>query len=351
MSNVLQTENRVRTSLSRAAEVNILVIDDNTEHLRLLSDLLTRSGYQVRPTRSGSAGLRAARMIPPDLILLDVKLPGEDGFAVCRALKADSDLVEIPVIFISGLDDRDSQAKGFQSGGQDYITKPFDEVVVLARIRNQIQIQYLQREQKAYAQQLERQRIARDLHDSVNQTLFMLGSTVQTLLLTENNLAPALADQLNYVHQLSQTAIDELRMLLYELRPEMLQHTSLIRLIQHRAQSLQLRTNAELAVIAPDDHAQFEPDVELKVTIFRIAQEALLNAVRHASAKHILVQFVGDARERGLCIEDDGIGFVESAASPTGMGITNMRERAAMAGISIGIETAPDAGTRITIHW
>ena len=327
------------------------MIEDDIDHLRMLSDLLTRSGYQVRPTSSGKAGLRAARLMPPDLILLDVKLPDMDGFTVCRTLKADSLLIEIPVIFISGLDDVDSQAKGFQAGGRDYITKPFNEVVVLTRIQNQIQIQRLQREQRANAQQSERQRIARELHDSVNQTLFILGSTVQSLLLTDNNLTPALADQLNYVHRLSLTATNELRILLYELRPDVLRQASLSQLIRHLVQSLQLRTDAEFSVLGEDDETLIEVDEELKVVLYRIAQEALVNAVKHASARHIVVRTVGDIHNGMLQIEDDGVGLAATAPNSVGMGIANMRERASARGIGFSIESVPRHGTRIIASW
>ncbi|MFA7382040.1 MAG: response regulator [Desulfurivibrionaceae bacterium] len=113
----------------------ILAIDDVPENLDLLATLLTRAGYAVRTTTSGAFALQAAHATPPDLILLDVRMPDMDGFAVCRQLKKDLALSAIPVIFISALHDIEDKVKAFEAGGVDYLTKPFHEAEVLARVK------------------------------------------------------------------------------------------------------------------------------------------------------------------------------------------------------------------------
>jgi signal transduction histidine kinase len=123
----------------------ILIIDDTPENLRLLSSALTQQGYDVRSTISGLMALTGIRNIMPDLILLDIMMPGIDGYEVCKALKAEPFTHDIPVIFISAIDDVLDKVKAFRVGGVDYITKPFEIEEVLARVENQLNIRRLQR--------------------------------------------------------------------------------------------------------------------------------------------------------------------------------------------------------------
>ncbi|WP_413161011.1 diguanylate cyclase domain-containing protein [Capilliphycus salinus ALCB114379] len=120
--------------------VNILIIDDHLDNLRVLSALLTEKGYQVRKARSGHIALETVKVCLPDLIILDIKMPDMSGYEVCRQLKARPESCEIPVIFISALDGTFDKVKGFQVGGSDYITKPFEMDEVLIRVENQLTI-------------------------------------------------------------------------------------------------------------------------------------------------------------------------------------------------------------------
>ncbi len=124
---------------------NILLVDDIPENLQLLGDLLVKIGYTVRSVTSGRMALKTVRVKPPHLILLDVKMPEMDGYEVCQLLKADENLCNIPVIFISALNDVFDKVRAFESGGIDYITKPFQIEEVVARVENQLTIQRQQR--------------------------------------------------------------------------------------------------------------------------------------------------------------------------------------------------------------
>ncbi|MBP0021123.1 MAG: response regulator [Cyanobacteria bacterium SBLK] len=128
------------------AKENILVVDDTPANLRLLVTMLKQQGYEVRPTLNGKIALSAARAIPPDLVLLDIMMPEMDGYEVCRRLKADDRTKDIPVIFLSALDDARDKVKAFDAGGVDYITKPFQKAEVLARIANQLHLRSLQKQ-------------------------------------------------------------------------------------------------------------------------------------------------------------------------------------------------------------
>lgn len=120
---------------------DILIVDDNPDNLKLLIAILTEKGYTVRPTNNGVRALASVHKARPDLILLDVMMPEMDGYEVCRRLKADASTCEIPILFISGLDEVFDKVKAFQMGGIDYITKPLQEEEVLARIESQLTIQ------------------------------------------------------------------------------------------------------------------------------------------------------------------------------------------------------------------
>jgi putative two-component system response regulator len=116
----------------------ILIVDDTSLNLDVLASLL--SAYRLRVAADGATALRMAQQEPPDLILLDVLMPGLDGFEVCRRLQADPRTCEIPVIFITALGDHENETVGFQVGGVDYITKPFNPMVVRARVQTHLEL-------------------------------------------------------------------------------------------------------------------------------------------------------------------------------------------------------------------
>ena len=126
---------------SNNASKNILIVDDTPANLKVLSETLTKAGYEVRAVTNGKTALTALKTMPPDLILLDVMMPGLDGYQVCQELKADTKIAEIPVIFLSALDEAVDKVKAFEIGGVDYITKPFQVEEVLARVKNHLALQ------------------------------------------------------------------------------------------------------------------------------------------------------------------------------------------------------------------
>jgi len=121
----------------------IMLVDDTPANLRLLDNLLCQQGYRVRPAASGSLALRSAAAKPPDLILLDVRMPEMDGHTVCERLKSDPHTQSIPVIFISASNDTADKVKGFAVGGVDYVTKPFEPAEVLARVNTHLELKRL----------------------------------------------------------------------------------------------------------------------------------------------------------------------------------------------------------------
>ncbi|NET59701.1 MAG: response regulator [Symploca sp. SIO2E6] len=157
---------------------NILLVDDTPDNLRLLSTMLESQGYQVRKAINGQIALRGVIMAPPDLILLDINMPQMNGYEVCEQLKAVEQTSEIPIIFISALDNTWDKVKAFEMGGVDYITKPFQIQEVLARIENQLNIHRLQKQLKQQNQRLQAEISVRQ---RAEEEIFFLLSTIQAI--------------------------------------------------------------------------------------------------------------------------------------------------------------------------
>ena len=122
----------------------ILIVDDTQANLLVLSQMLSEQGYKVRAATSGRRALASVEANPPHIILLDIKMPGMTGYEVCERLKADPQTHDIPIIFISALDEVQDKVKAFTVGGVDYVTKPFQFEEVLARVRTHLTLRELQ---------------------------------------------------------------------------------------------------------------------------------------------------------------------------------------------------------------
>lgn len=134
------------TNSNSAKEIRIIVVDDMPANLLLLEEMLRTYGYRIYAFNSGKRALDAVEKINPDLILLDVSMPGMDGYEVCKELKADMNLRDIPVIFVSAMNETVDKVKGFNVGGVDYITKPFQIDEVNARVKTHLTLRFQQQE-------------------------------------------------------------------------------------------------------------------------------------------------------------------------------------------------------------
>jgi CheY-like chemotaxis protein len=123
---------------------NILIVDDTPANLELLAEILRNKGYEPRPVPSGSLALTATQTDPPDLILLDINMPEMNGFEVCKRLKADVALKDIPILFITAFSETADKMKAFSMGAVDYITKPFQNEEVCARVETHLRLRRLQ---------------------------------------------------------------------------------------------------------------------------------------------------------------------------------------------------------------
>src|SRR5664280_724118 len=161
---------------------SILIVDDVAANLQVLTKMLDDQGYLTRPVTSGKMALLAAQNDPPDLVLLDITMPGMDGYEVCASMKANEKLRDIPVIFISALHETLDKVKGFSVGGLDYVTKPFQFEEVHARVATHLKLHALQTAIEAYNHRLSDlvQAQVREISESQMATIFAMAKLAES---------------------------------------------------------------------------------------------------------------------------------------------------------------------------
>ena len=169
---------------------DILIVDDQPNNLKILTSILEQHGYKVRPALSGELALKAVRNSLPDIILLDILMPGMDGFEVCKQLKADEKTGRIPVIFVSALEDITHKMKAFAVGGVDYISKPFHEEEVLARTETHLKLRRMElslfeNNRRLQKEISERKEMERSLRESEKKFKGLFDSSLHAIALTD----------------------------------------------------------------------------------------------------------------------------------------------------------------------
>lgn len=170
------------TAPDRTGNETIMVVDDTPTNLTILVELLGRRGYRVAAFPRGSMALKAAALEVPDLVLLDIMMPGMDGFEICRRLREDERLREVPVLFISALDDPAGKVRAFAAGGVDYVTKPFQEEELAARVRTHLTLVRMRKELERhnhYLEDLVREKV-REISESQLATILALSKLAES---------------------------------------------------------------------------------------------------------------------------------------------------------------------------
>jgi putative two-component system response regulator len=152
----------------------ILAVDDTPASLKLLSEILNDEGYEVRAAINGRLALHAAIDSPPELILLDIRMPGMDGFEVCRQLKAHPKTCDIPVIFVSAISETGEKVQGFELGAVDFVTKPYQREELLARVRTHLEVDRL----RNHLEDLVEER-TRELRGNLLDFVTAIGATIE----------------------------------------------------------------------------------------------------------------------------------------------------------------------------
>ena len=182
MVRLARLEEAVRMRNNQLARPSITIVDDIPANLGLLDNMLRDGGYQVYAFPAAGMAIRAAAKNPPDLFMLDINMPGIDGYEACRLLKADPELKDIPVIFISALTEPWDKVKAFKLGGVDYVNKPFQFEEVLARVATHIKMHRMQKELESYNTLLEKRvsNQVKEIADSQLATIMALAKLAES---------------------------------------------------------------------------------------------------------------------------------------------------------------------------
>jgi len=348
----------------------ILVVDDTPANLQLLAGMLKERGYRVRPAPNGELALRAAQMAPPDLILLDITMPKMDGFEVCARLKADDRLRDIPVLFISALNETSDKVRAFQAGGVDYVTKPFNIEEVEARVRTHLE---LRRQKRELAASLERMRELERMRDSLTHMVAHdMKSPLTAVKLTLDLLEPVIeaadAESVGMLQgaksgasailELIEQMLDVSRIEAGALQPKTVSGdvAETARLAVEGQRILAGRRSLTLVAAGPCP-ADFDPDLVRRV-VGNLVANALKFTAADGTIRVSVVQQDGGARlevadnGRGIAPEHHArifmkFGQVEDphARVGTGLGLTFARMAVEAHGGRIGVESALGKGS------
>lgn len=337
----------------------ILIVDDNAASRETLEVILSGQGYSLQMAENGIQALEKANVIHPDLILLDVMMPGIDGFEVCRRLRSTPGLAEVPIILLTALDDSASRLEGLESGADDFISKPFDRHELRARVRtitrlNRYRSLLEQRESlREMAQRLvtgledERMRVSRELHDELGQLLTAQLMDIRDL---QNDLTippVTLFERLEKIHNQAYEVTVKIRRLAHELRPPLLSTLGLKAAIQTHCSKFSSHSHISIDVEI-DDAMEAIPDV-YGIVLYRVLQEALTNIAKHANAGQAWVEFSLEDDHVYLTIQDNGRGLANGDSAPAGIGLIGMKERVALVGGELGIRSGKNGGTILTV--
>lgn len=339
----------------------VLIVDDDLTARETLVAMLEGEQYDLQVAKDGTQALQVLERIRPDLILLDVMMPGMDGYEVCRRIRSTPELAEVPIILLTALDDRASLLRGIEAGADDFLSKPADRRELTARVRtitrlNRYHTLVEQREnirqmaeRTVAAQEEERQRISRELHDD-------LGQELTTHLLALRNLQEDLSlpvetmfERLQLLHDQSYEILIKLRRLARDLRPPVLDALGLKVAMQTYCTEFTRRTHLPVIFEADTSLPRF-PDI-YNITLYRVLQEALTNIVKHAQASQVWVDLSVEDDIVNLTIQDNGIGFSEEKPPSNGIGLTGLNERITIAGGTLNINSMPKHGTILSAQF
>lgn len=386
-----------RSGPSEKSTFKILTVDDNEALRYSLVRCLRDAGYHTLEARSGEEALSLAAE-QPDLITLDVNLPGMSGFDVCRKLKSNPATAHIPVLHISATCiDPESRIRGLAGGADAYLAEPIDRgelvatVGALLRLKN---AEMLAREEAEAAERArqelsqlnatleirvsertaelkrtndsfrelsarllqmqdeERKRLARELHDGIGQLLVAMTMNNAAIDEEASKLSPSAKKALDENESMAQEVLRSIRTISHLLHPPLLDEAGLASALQWYVEEFSHRSGIQVVLNCPASLERMAPDVE--TAIFRIVQECLGNVHRHSGSPRATINVQVEDGMASLAIRDEGKGIpvhkqqeIESNARG-GVGIRGIRERVTQFGGSMQIQSTPN-GTTVSV--
>lgn len=359
----------------------ILIVDDVEQNVAIASQILRASGYTIMAAFSGETALRMLEKRSPDLILLDIMMPGMDGFEVCQLIKQNEKLKNIPVIFLSALSDTDVKVKAFESGGVDYISKPFHEAEVLARVAVHLRITHLERLQSENIAKLtelnnEKDRLMQIVSHDLRSPFGGIKGLAQLLLEGEEAAIPEMVREFaGIIVQTTDTLLNLVNDLLDIAKLEAgkyglnltefdvlktIQNT--VRLQENVAERKRIKLLVESSV------------PELKVTadepkMLQVLNNLVTNAIKFTKKEGAVTVSLSvlDNSQYSLKVDDTGIGIPEdmighvfekfgshqrsgtSGEKGTGLGMPIVKKFVELLGGTISVESRLGVGTTFTI--
>lgn len=339
----------------------ILIVDDDPSARETLIAMLESQDHRLEIAKDGFQALRIIAHAQPDLVLLDVMMPGMDGFEVCRRIRAMPLVAEVPILILTALDDRESLLQGIEAGADDFLTKPVDRQELVARVRtitrlNRYHTLMDQRENLSRmaerviaAQEEERQRISRELHDDLGQALTTHLLALRTLQEDLSSPGTELFEHLQALYDQSYEILGKIRRLAKDLRPPVLDTLGLKLAMQTYCTEFTRRTNLPV-VFETDPSLPVLPDI-YNITLYRVLQEALTNIVKHAQASQVWVELGMEDQMITLTVQDNGHGFVRGEKPSNGIGLAGLQERLTVAGGKLSISSTPKHGTILSAQF
>lgn len=365
----------------------ILIVDDNPNNLRLLITLLSEQGYETRPANNGPRALNTVQKQKPDLILLDINMPEMDGYEVCRQLKANAETADIPVLFISANDELHDKVKGFDVGGVDYISKPFEPQELFARVRTHLQLKQAQDQLKALNLQLQASNrffqhlgqvkdeflgmVSHDLKNPLSSIL-LFSRYMESRTLSEEKareMGRLITKAGKRMFRLIEDLLDLNKLEQGELSPE-LQRFDLLPLVQEVCAEYQEKALAKAQSLSPEWGAESAWVVADPLRMRQVLENLLSNALKFSPVQtqvEIVVTLAGNAvlvqvRDQGpgLSAEDQAQlfeKFMRLSAKPTagehssGLGLSISKKLVEAMSGTIGCESQLGQGACFFVRF
>lgn len=335
----------------------VLIIDDKKENLKYLNEILKDENYEIKASIDAKFAIESSKLNPPHLILLDIKMPELNGFEVCKILKEDENLKDIPIIFISALDDVDSKVKAFSEGGVDYITKPFEPKEIKARVKTQLQIH---KSKITIAKLLEQQ----DLF--VKKIMHEMNTPVSIISLNTELIEQkyGMLKEIEAIRASSKTLSSIYGDLSYKVKKEQREYKvteiNLLQFISSRIQFFDELANTKDIHI----NLEFSDDLSIFINKYefeRVIDNTISNAIKYSKPFSEINVFFGVEKEKALIsVEDFGIGIEDTdlifeayyqqsnKKLGLGLGLNIVKEICDKYEIKIEVESKKNIGTKFS---